>query len=35
MARTNPAALHEAPITTPVGLLDETRAARSQQVCCE
>jgi glycine dehydrogenase subunit 2 len=35
MARTNPAALHEAPITTPVGRLDETRAARSQQVCCE
>jgi glycine dehydrogenase subunit 2 len=35
MARTNPSVLHEAPVTTPVGRLDETRAARAQQVCCE
>jgi glycine dehydrogenase subunit 2 len=35
MARSNPAELHEAPITTPVGRLDETRAARTLQVCCE
>ena len=35
MARTNPEVLHEAPVTTPVGRLDETRAARAQQVCCE
>jgi glycine dehydrogenase subunit 2 len=35
VARSNPAALHEAPVTTPVGRLDETRAARAQQVCCE
>ena len=35
VARENPAALHEAPVTTPVGRLDETRAARAQQVCCE
>jgi len=35
VARDNPALLHEAPVTTPVGRLDETRAARAQQVCCE
>ena len=35
VTRENPAALHEAPLTTPVGRLDETRAARAQQVCCE
>ena len=35
MTRENPSALHEAPVTTPVGRLDETRAARAQQVCCE
>jgi glycine dehydrogenase subunit 2 len=35
VARSNPAALHDAPLTTPVGRLDETRAARAQQVCCE
>jgi glycine dehydrogenase subunit 2 len=28
MARENPDALHQAPVTTPVGRLDETRAAR-------
>jgi glycine dehydrogenase subunit 2 len=35
VTRENPAALHQAPLTTPVGRLDETRAARAQQVCCE
>jgi glycine dehydrogenase subunit 2 len=35
VARTNPDALHEAPFKMPVGRLDETRAARAQQVCCE
>jgi glycine dehydrogenase subunit 2 len=35
VTRENPEALHEAPISTPVGRLDETRAARAQQVCCE
>jgi len=35
MARENPAELHDAPLTTPVGRLDETRAARALQVCCE
>jgi len=35
VAKTNPEALHEAPLTTPVGRLDETRAARMLQVCCE
>lgn len=35
VARENPDLLHEAPISTPVGRLDETRAARAQQVCCE
>ena len=35
VTRENPAALHEAPVSMPVGRLDETRAARAQQVCCE
>ncbi|TGU74238.1 glycine dehydrogenase subunit 2 [Geomonas terrae] len=35
LARENPERLHEAPVTTPVGRLDETRAAKAQQVCCE
>lgn len=35
IAREDPEALHQAPVTTPVGRLDETRAARAQQVCCE
>uniref|UniRef100_C6DYX2 glycine dehydrogenase (aminomethyl-transferring) n=1 Tax=Geobacter sp. (strain M21) TaxID=443144 RepID=C6DYX2_GEOSM len=35
LAREDPEALHRAPVTTPVGRLDETRAARAQQVCCE
>ncbi|MEI6306704.1 MAG: aminomethyl-transferring glycine dehydrogenase subunit GcvPB, partial [Deltaproteobacteria bacterium] len=33
-AETNPQALHDAPLTTPVGRLDETKAAREQNVCC-
>ena len=33
-AETNPQALHDAPLTTPVSRLDETRAARDQNVCC-
>ncbi|MEI6209380.1 MAG: aminomethyl-transferring glycine dehydrogenase subunit GcvPB [Desulfuromonadales bacterium] len=33
-AGSNPQALHDAPLTTPVGRLDETRAAREQNVCC-
>jgi len=32
-AESNPQALHEAPLTTPVGRLDETKAAREQNVC--
>jgi len=35
VAKSDPAALHDAPVHTPVGRLDETRAARAQQVCCE
>jgi glycine dehydrogenase subunit 2 len=33
-AESNPQALHDAPLTTPVGRLDETKAAREQNVCC-
>jgi len=33
-AETNPQLLHDAPVTTPVGRLDETKAAREQNVCC-
>ncbi|GAB7024790.1 aminomethyl-transferring glycine dehydrogenase subunit GcvPB [Geotalea toluenoxydans] len=33
MAETNPDMLHEAPKTMPVGRLDETKAAREQNVC--
>lgn len=33
-AETNPQALLDAPLTMPVSRLDETRAARSQTVCC-
>ncbi len=33
MAEKNPAALHEAPVTMPVSRLDETKAAREQNVC--
>ncbi|MCM0080304.1 aminomethyl-transferring glycine dehydrogenase subunit GcvPB [Geomonas sp. Red32] len=34
-AKESPQELKDAPITTPVGRLDETRAARALQVCCE
>jgi glycine dehydrogenase subunit 2 len=34
-AEAAPAELQEAPLTTPVGRLDETKAARVLQVCCE
>ncbi len=33
-AETNPQILQDAPVTTPVGRLDETKAAREQNVCC-
>ncbi len=33
-AESNPQALHDAPLTMPVGRLDETKAAREQNVCC-
>src|SRR5574341_1194878 len=33
-ARENPAALHDAPHTTPVGRLDEVRAAKELVLCC-
>ncbi|MSM40397.1 MAG: aminotransferase class V-fold PLP-dependent enzyme [Geobacter sp.] len=33
LAETDPEALKKAPITTPVGRLDETKAAREQNVC--
>jgi glycine dehydrogenase subunit 2 len=33
-AETNPQAMHDAPLTMPVGRLDETKAAREQNVCC-
>ncbi len=33
-AETDPQALHDAPLTMPVGRLDETKAAREQNVCC-
>lgn len=33
-AQTNPQQLLDAPVTTPVGRLDETKAAREQNVCC-
>jgi len=34
-AESNPQALHDAPLTTPVSRLDETKAAREQNVCCQ
>jgi glycine dehydrogenase subunit 2 len=34
MAEKNPAVLKQAPITTPISRLDETKAAREQNVCC-
>jgi glycine dehydrogenase subunit 2 len=33
-AEKNPQALHDAPLTMPVSRLDETKAAREQNVCC-
>jgi glycine dehydrogenase subunit 2 len=33
-AESNPQAMHDAPLTMPVGRLDETKAAREQNVCC-
>jgi glycine dehydrogenase subunit 2 len=33
MARENPAALHETPVTTPVSRLDETKAVKEMDVC--
>jgi glycine dehydrogenase subunit 2 len=32
-AETNPGALHESPVSTPVSRLDETRAARAMDFC--
>lgn len=34
MAEKDPEALHEAPVTMPISRLDETKAAREQNVCC-
>jgi membrane-bound lytic murein transglycosylase A len=34
-AETNPRALHDAPLTMPISRLDETKAAREQNVCCQ
>ncbi|HEY4744938.1 MAG TPA: aminomethyl-transferring glycine dehydrogenase subunit GcvPB, partial [Desulfuromonadaceae bacterium] len=33
-AESDPGALHDAPVTMPIGRLDETKAAREQNVCC-
>ena len=33
-AENDPQALHDAPLTMPIGRLDETKAAREQNVCC-
>ena len=35
MAESNPQALHDAPLTMPISRLDETKAAREQNVCCQ
>lgn len=35
LAESNPSALHEAPITTPVGRLDEVKAAKDMRLSCE
>ncbi len=35
VAETDPQALHDAPLTMPIGRLDETKAAREQNVCCQ
>jgi glycine dehydrogenase subunit 2 len=34
MAEQDPEALHQAPVTMPISRLDETKAAREQNVCC-
>jgi glycine dehydrogenase subunit 2 len=34
MAEKDPEALHQAPVTMPISRLDETKAAREQNVCC-
>ncbi len=34
-AESNPQAMFDAPLTTPVSRLDETKAAREQNVCCQ
>jgi len=34
-AMTNPQALLDAPLTMPISRLDETKAAREQNVCCQ
>jgi glycine dehydrogenase subunit 2 len=33
-AESNPQVLHDAPLTMPISRLDETKAAREQNVCC-
>src|SRR6266567_1287233 len=33
-AESNPQALHDAPLTMPISRLEETKAAREQNVCC-
>ena len=33
-SESNPQALHDAPLTMPISRLDETKAAREQNVCC-
>jgi len=35
LAESNPQALHDAPLTMPISRLDETKAAREQNVCCQ
>jgi len=35
IAENNPQAMFDAPLTTPVSRLDETKAAREQNVCCQ
>jgi glycine dehydrogenase subunit 2 len=34
LAENNPEKLHEAPISTPVGRLDEVKAARDMRLSC-
>ena len=35
LAKNDPEKLHEAPVTTPVGRLDEVKAARDMRLSCE